>query len=363
MKILFLIDTLGSGGKERRLTELLKAVNARQDIDAELIIMSRAIHYKEVLDLGIKIHYVIRKTKKDISVFYRLYKLCRSCSPDIVHCWDSMTALYMAPSCRLLHIKLVNGMIIDSPLQQNIFNKHWLRAKLTFPLSDMIVANSYSGLKAYKAPVRKSVTIYNGFNFQRTNNLPPREAVWDRLGIYQGFVIGMIASYADNKDYDTFLRAAVLLLNTRHDLTFLAIGKNTDAINLDNIIDKQYLKYFRLLGKRSDIESLINAMDICVLSTFTEGISNSILEYMALRKPVIATRGGGTSEIVRDGVSGFLVNPSDPVELSGEIEKLLSDAQLREKMGSAGEKRVREEFTMEQMVNKYIEVYTNLLSD
>lgn len=204
MKILFIIDTLGSGGKERRLSELLKAVNTRHDIDAELVVMSSVIHYKEVLDLGIKIHYVIRKTKKDISAFYRLYKLCRSCRPDIVHCWDSMTAVYSALSCMLLHIKLVNGMIIDSPCQQNIFNKHWLRAKLTFPFSDLIVANSDAGLKAYRAPVKKSVIIYNGFNFQRTNNLLPREAVRDQLGVNQGNVIGMVATYADNKDYDTF---------------------------------------------------------------------------------------------------------------------------------------------------------------
>jgi glycosyltransferase involved in cell wall biosynthesis len=230
-------------------------------------------------------------------------------------------------------------------------------------LSDIVVANSDAGLKAYKAPVKKSVTIYNGFNFQRTHNLPLQGVVRDQLGIYQGYVIGMIASYADNKDYDTFFRAAVLLLETRHDLTFLAIGKNTDAIKLNIIIDKQYLRYFRLLGKRSDIESLINAMDICILSTFTEGISNSILEYMAMGKPVIATRGGGTSEIVKDGVSGILVNPCDPVELSREIEKLLSDPQLRESMGSSGKERVRDEFAMEQMVNKYIDVYTNLLSD
>ena len=84
---------------------------------------------------------------------------------------------------------------------------------------------------------------------------------------------------------------------------------------------------------------------------------------MAFGKPVIATRGGGTSEIVRDGVSGFLVNPSDPIELSGKIDRLLSDPELREELGSAGERRVRGEFSIEQMVNKYIDIYTDLLSD
>ena len=71
-----------------------------------------------------------------------------------------------------------------------------------------------------------------------------------------------------------------------------------------------------MLGIRSGIESLISAMDICVLSTFTEGISNSILEYMALEKPVIATAGGGTNEIVIDNKTGFLIKQSNPEELA-----------------------------------------------
>jgi len=73
MKILFFTDTLNAGGKERRLTELMKALISRKDIEFELVVMSREIHYKEVLDLGINIHYIIRKTKNDISVFKRFY--------------------------------------------------------------------------------------------------------------------------------------------------------------------------------------------------------------------------------------------------------------------------------------------------
>ena len=73
MKILYFIDCLTSGGKERRLTELMKGLQINSDIDFELVIMNEEIHYKEVLDLGINIHYIIRKTRKDLSVFKSLY--------------------------------------------------------------------------------------------------------------------------------------------------------------------------------------------------------------------------------------------------------------------------------------------------
>jgi glycosyltransferase involved in cell wall biosynthesis len=103
-------------------------------------------------------------------------------------------------------------------------------------------------------------------------------------------------------------------------------------------------------------------MDICVLSTFTEGVSNSILEYMALEKPVVATIGGGTSEIVIDNETGFLINPSNPKELADKLGILLENKSLRTRMGSAGKKRVIDEFSVEKMVNKYIDLYKLILS-
>ena len=111
------------------------------------------------------------------------------------------------------------------------------------------------------------------------------------------------------------------------------------------------------------MESFVNAMDICVLSTFTEGISNSILEYMALEKPVVATSGGGTNEIVVDNVTGFLIGPSNPEELAEKLDMLLNDADLRASMGQAGKQRVLNEFSIDKMSGKYIDLYKMILSD
>ncbi len=362
MKILFITDTLGAGGKERRLTELMQALTIRHDIDFELVVMSRDIHYKAVIDLRIKIHYILRKTKNDLNIFFRLYRLCRNYKPDIVHCWDSMTAIYITPTCKLLGIKLVNGMVMDSPASRNICNKHWLRARLTFPFSDYIVSNSKAGLESYRAPVNRSEVIYNGFNFDRTKSLVDKEIIKDQLGVDTEYLIGMVATFWKKKDYATYYTAAQLVLAKRKDITFLAIGAETDSVESKALVDKKYIENFRFLGKKSGIESFINAMDICILSTFTEGISNSILEYMALEKPVIATKGGGTIEILIDDETGFLIEPSNPEELAGKIEVLLNDPLLRMKMGTTGKERIMKEFSIDQMVNKYIERYEMLMA-
>lgn len=363
MKILFFINELACGGKERRLTELLRALKQNPDCDFELAIMSNNLYYQEVLDLKIPIHYLIRKTKKDLSVYNMFYRLCKSYNPDIVHCWDSMTAVYSVPVCKILNIRLINGLITNSPDRRNILNKHWLRAKITFPFSDLIISNSEAGLVAYSAPVLKSTVINNGFNFDRNNKVLEKNVIREELKIGTKFIVGMVASNTVHKDYKTYLAAAQLLLKKRKDVTFLAIGENTDAENLKRQIDPELLEYFRLMGKRFGVESYINVMNIGVLSTFTEGISNSILEYMALSKPVIATSGGGTNEIVIDEETGYLIGKSDPQELAGKIEMLLNDQALIMKLGEAGKARIESLFTIEKMAGTYIAFYNKLLTE
>lgn len=361
MRILFFIDSFPAGGKERRLLELMKGLRKKPGIDFGLVIMSNDVHYKEVFDLGINIHFVIRKTKKDISVFSKFYRLCKDFKPDIVHCWDSMTAVYLVPVSKLLGIKLINGMVVDTPAKKNTGNKTWLRAKLTFPFSNMIVGNSRAGLYAYGAPKKKAVCIHNGFNFERNGNLSDKESIRKELGIHTKFVIGMVASFSIFKDYKTYFSAAKILLEKRKDITFLAIGDDTDSPDSKELISDAFIQYFRLLGRRSDVESLINSMDVCVLATFTEGISNSILEYMSLAKPVIATDGGGTKEIVEDKKTGFLVNVSKPDEIAEKIEILLENRTMAEEMGLAGKKRVEEFFSINKMIEDFVLNYNRLI--
>jgi glycosyltransferase involved in cell wall biosynthesis len=360
MRILFFTDTLDVGGKERRLTELMKSLLRRNDIEFELVVMSEAIHYREILELDINIHYITRKTRHDLSIFKRFYDLCKSRRPDIIHCWDSMTAIYLVPVCKLLKIKLINGMVVDAPSKQNISNKYYLRARLTFPFSDVIIGNSEAGLKAYRAPAEKSMVIYNGFDFRRTENLTGSNDISAAISAGTKFTIGMVASFGPYKDYQTFYRAGCMLIEAGHDITFVAIGNRTDSSESWSLIDKKYAGSFRLLGRKSNPESYVNSMDICVLATYTEGISNSIMEYMALGRPVIATDGGGTKEIVVDGETGFLVEQSKPEQIAEKISVLLNDPDLRTRMGEKGRARVAEIFSIDRMTGKYVDLYLSL---
>lgn len=360
MKILFFINGINVGGKERRLVELMKQIQLNPQFEFELVVMSSEVGYLEILDLKIKIHYLLRKSKKDLSIFRRLYSICSKFKPNIIHCWDGMTAVYSFPVCKLLHIKLLNGMVVNCPNSGNLFNKRFLHARVSFPFSDIIIGNSRAGLIAYNAPVSKSAVIYNGYNFKRNEYLLEKNVLREELDITTKYIVAMVATFSGSKDYPSYFKAAEILLKKRNDITFLAIGHKTDSLNAKELVDSENLDYFRFLGKKTAIESYINLIDIGVLSTFTEGISNSIMEYMALKKAVIATHGGGTDEIIKNKVTGLLVKASDPKDLANKIEYLIENENERIEMGLRGYETIRNFFSIDSMVRQYISVYNTL---
>ncbi len=339
-----------------------------KDFEFELIVMSNDIHYKELFDLKIKIHYVIRKTKKDLSVFSTIYQICKEFKPDLVHCWDGMTAIYSIPTCKILGIKLVNGMVVDTPVRRSILNKYIFRARIAFPFSDAIVGNSKAGLKAYNSPHNKSFCIYNGMDLKRFEGVEDAELVKERLFLNKPrIIIGMVASFSNHKDYYTLIQAAIKIISTNKKVSFILVGGGDTLDEMKSLVPHDISDRIIFLGKISGIESIVNVFDIGILLTNSkvhgEGISNSLIEYMALGKPVIATRGGGTDEIVRDGQNGFLVDPGNVNVLLNKIDILIQNSDLRQSMGNIGRKMIVELFDIRIMTKNYIALYENILID
>jgi glycosyltransferase involved in cell wall biosynthesis len=322
--------------------------------------MSTENNYPEVHNLGIKIHFLIRKTRKDPIILPHLYKLCVTFRPDIIHTWDSMTSAYAIPIAKILGVKLVNGMIRDAPDRVIPFTKPWIRARMTFPFSDVIVANSLAGLRAYGAPRAKSVCIHNGFDFNRLHGMPDQDTVRRNFGIDTSQVVGMVASFSERKDYETYIAAAQTVLATRDDVTFVAVGDGKTLERCKSLVMPQYTQRVKFLGWQRNVESIINAMDIGVLATYTEGISNAILEFMALAKPVVATDGGAMNELVVDGVTGFLVPARDAGQLARRLTDLLCDAGRCRALGKHGRHRVLSLFGMETMASHFVRMYETL---
>lgn len=365
MRIVQFIDTLRSGGKERQLVELLKGLADAPDVQCELIVMSDDIHYDYLGELDIRVHKLIRNRRRDLGIFLRLFSLLRQIKPDLLHSWNSMCSIYALPATKFLNIKFVNGFLRDAPPSLSFGKKEWLRSQLTFPFSDAIVANSQAGLRAYKAPSSKGHYVYNGYDANRSHDLIESDEIKTKYHIKTDQVIGMVASFTDNKDFQTFIDAAVLVLKEEKDVTFLAIGDGKSREDCMQSVPDEFREFIKFTGKVKHVESLVQIMTIGVLCSNAkvhgEGISNSIMEYMALAKPVIATDCGGNKELILEGKSGYLVRDADPIELAERLFLLLHDNKWRQEMGETGRQHLHNNFSLECLTQNYIALYQGLL--
>jgi len=357
MKILFFIESLAAGGKERRLVELLKGLSKYQDISMELVLTRRNVHYTDIFNLNIQIHYIERKyLKKDPSLFFKFFWIAREYKPDIIHAWGNLAAIYAIPAKVVLKIPMINNQIVDAPAT---VNNRILSHKVTFPFSDILVANSKAGLKSYNASEDKSRIIHNGFNFSRLADLKKPDDVREEFNISTRHVIGMVASFSLKKDYGTYIKAAQQVLTKNSNITFLCVGAGDDS-SYRKLVKPEFINNIRFIGLQENIESIMNICDIGVLATYTEGISNSIMEFMSLGKTVIATDGGGTNELIQEGKTGFLVKPESPEELASKIEYLLAHNGLASSMGEKGKERIKKEFSMKKMIDSFLCLYGTL---
>ena len=359
MRILFFTENLRAGGKERRIIELLKHLKSSGDVQLELVLTKNIIHYEEIYTLNIPIHIIERKfTKKDPLLFFKFYSIAKKFKPDIIHVWGHMVAVYAVPTKILLKIPLLNNEITDSTI-----NKKLLGKGIVFKHSDRVIANTYAGLKAYNAPAEKSRVIYNGFNFDRIKQVENPETVRLKFNIQTIFAVGMVASFLEYKDYDTYVNAALQILKNRRDVTFLCIGDGNDSRH-KKMVDAMNEKNIFFLGRQQNIESIMNCCDVGVLTTniknHGEGISNAMMEFMAVGKPVVTTNFGGSAELVEDNYTGYLIDAFSVPQLVDKINFLLNNEAQRITMGQAGSKRVREAFSYEAMFRSFREEYKNI---
>ena len=361
------IDSLRKGGRERRMIELIKGLKKEHATPIELVTFSSVVAYPEIYDLDMPVHILERKPKKDPRVFFRFHKICKQFDPNIVHCWGTMASVYAIPAAKKLGVKLINANIADAPHGMGLSDKRLLRAKLTFPFSDKVLANSYAGLKAYQAPAEKSKCIHNGFDFKRIEELQEQNEVKKKYGITTPKIIGMVGALEDRKDYVTYIKAAKEVLKNRDDVSFLVIGDGTNLQKLEALVPTNLKDKILFTGNVNRVENLINIFDIGVLSTnqsvHGEGISNSVMEYMALGKPVVATDTGGTSEIVMHEKTGFLITDNDYQQLGSYIQYLLNHPDKAQEMGQLGRERVHHHFNIDKMTQCYFDLYQEVLAN
>ncbi len=361
IKVLFFIDGFLTGGKERRLLELLRILH--DIIDYKVAVIHSNFEYDIPINIKERIIQLKKSSKKDIKPFFDFYRICKDFNPDIIHTWANMVTFYSLPAKILLKKRLINSQITDAPPFLGKFSFYDITIKINLFFSDLILSNSFAGLEAYKAPSNKSKVIYNGVNLDRFSRLENKELVRRRFGINTKYAVIMVASFSEHKDYDLFINVAEAFATKTEDVSFLAVGDGTNFERIKQKAVNKQIQNIIFTGKLDNVESLINTADIGLLfSPNGEGISNSIIEYMALGKPVVANDKGGNKEIVKNEVNGFLVTNNSVDEIVSLVIGLLKNAEMMKKMGEEGKKLINTKFTVERMGEEFLEIYRGMIT-
>lgn len=219
----------------------------------------------------------------------------------------------------------------------------------------VVVSNSIKDMvmKTETVEEEKIEVVYNGVEIPTAlANLPQKKT---QISLKPSdLVIMHVANLRPVKGHEYLIQAFASISLQYPDAKLVLIGKDELNGSLQELSKHLGIKDRVLfLGQRTDVTELLQISDICVLPSLSEGMSNAILEYMALAKPVIATNVGGNPELIENGYNGLLVNKEDVAQLSHALKELLDDPQKRMRMGENGQALIRTKFSMPAMMNNY----------
>jgi glycosyltransferase involved in cell wall biosynthesis len=303
-----------------------------------------------------------RRFNKESRVVARQF---RQAEADIVHFADEKAAYhgslgaFLARSSTVCHIR-------------SSIEHRGLREKFCFwPVQSFIFVSKESRRTfELSLPNRKGRVIYDSVEVRTGDIVESNAAVRREFRILpQCVVIGMVARVAQVKDYYTLASAAAEVLRRHPNTCFLIVGDNSST----DLYRQHYMEVVRKLnelgiadkfiftGHRDDVSRLIAAMDISVLCTHREGFPLSILELMAMRKPVVATAVGGIPEVIEHGVTGYLHQHENSKELADAIIHLIENPEEAKRIGDAGYEHVRQNYSRQKFVDEISRAYWDVM--
>jgi sugar transferase (PEP-CTERM/EpsH1 system associated) len=371
--IVHVIHRLAMGGLENGLINLLNHGLASHYRHAIVCMTDYSDFRDRIQDTSVEVFAINRKEGRDWGAQRRLFELIRRLKPAIVHSRGMSGLNSLLPA-------VLNGVPARihgehgrdmGDLDGSNRKGQWIR-RLHRPLVNRYIALS-KDLESYLAtkigvPHERIAQIYNGVNCRvfHPATAGREELPEPNFSTRETIVIGTVGRMQEVKDQVNLTRAFIhlvsLLPEHKSNLRLAMIGDGPTRAACENLLSGAGLRHLAWIpGPRDDVAALMRGMDIFVLPSLAEGISNTILEAMATGLPIVATAVGGNPELVEEGVTGRLVPEADPVALAEAIKPYVVDSQLRRRHGQAGRHRAETRFSMDAMMNSYMQVYAHVL--
>ncbi len=359
VSLFLMVNTFETGGSERQFAVLAQNLN-RSKFQLHLGCVSRrgalADEFGEVPEFplgGSLFGWQSLRTR------LRLRGHVRDHGVEIAHAFDFYANLTLIPAARLARVPVVIG---SHRQVGDLMTPGQFRAQAAaFRWCDAVVCNSHAAagrLAAAGLSRQKLAVIGNALPDEAFE--PAASALGPRAGVLR---VGMVARMnAHYKNHSGFLRIAAAIHKQLTDVEFVLAGDGPLRGELERQAEALGLgKHTIFLGDRRDIPSVLAAIDVAVLTSDSESLSNVILEAMAARLPVVAYDVGGNAELINDE-RGTLVSAGNEDEFAAAILRLLANGGLRERLGANAREFVEENFHLDRVCRRYEELYVRLLN-
>lgn len=359
-KALQFIGSFHQGGSERQAIALASMLSEQGSFDVSIATLNRdgvllkeaeAIAGTDIAEFPLTSFY----DANFVAQVRRCARYLRGNGIDIVHTHDFYTNVFGMAAAALARVPVRIASKRETGGMRS--GNQELVENVAMRFSHAIVANSISTRDYLSASIRdKARVIYNGVDLARFNGN-------GHAGNGHRSVVMVANLRHDVKNVPMFLRSAKRVLTTMPDATFVIAGEGE--------LDEQLRRMAKelgiaanvdFIGRCTDVPALLATSTACVLTSRAEGFSNSILEYMAAGKAVVATNVGGAGEAIVDGSTGYLVASDDDEAMAKRLIEILGDGKRAEEMGDKGQRRIRENFSADAQLETTLRLYNKLLS-
>lgn len=316
--------------------------------------------FKRALKAGVKVFHCDFQ-KWNPRSFFRIYSLIKNEVIDILNTHSSSDSWVATMAARLLNVrpKIIRTRHLSTPISKSL-----LSHMIYNILPDVVVTTGEE--------IRQRMIKENRFNPSRILSIPtgvnlqwfdPRK-VKPALES-SGFSIGMIGVLRSWKGHRYLIEAVPEILKSIPEATFYIVGDGPQYENIERLIDRLLLrdKVF-MLGHREDIPEILASLDVVVHPSYAnEGVPQSVLQALAMERPVVASDAGAVKEVVIDGETGFLIPPRRVEEIVKKVVILYKNPELGKVFGKNGRRLIERSYSLEGMLDKIESLYAKLLTD
>ena len=364
MRILQICSATEIGGGEVHVADLTRSLVERGHT-LHLAVRPNSPLLNPLAGLEVTWHDVPLRNSVDLQSVRAIAAIIAEHAINIVHAHVARDYLVAAMACRKFRrTRLVLTRHHYFPLSQNAAYKWLLQDVAAFIAVSASVRDSI--IARLRVPPERVHIIPNWIDPARLQAVD-RRAASASLNMRSKLAVACIGELTRAKGVEDFIRAAARVARSRTDVEFLIAGEERESRQeftgeLKELAERLGItSRVRFLGHVDNIPELLAAVDVVVVPSWDEGFSLVTLESLAARRSVIASDVGGIRDIVQDNVTGMLFPPKDANTLANKLLWVLSDAPLRERLGSQGQEDVTRRFAREQVIDRIEELYSEVL--